>query len=288
MIVSVFSAQLGSILNTCAALVYEAFWKRGFSLGDDFRIVSVFSVELDSTANTCAASVYEAFWKRGFSLRDDFRIVSVFSAELGSTANTCAASVYEAFWKRGFSLGDDFRIVSVFSVELGSTANTCAASVYEAFWKRGFFWEMTSRLSPYSALSLGRQWIHVGFSLCCFWKNFTRFLRVRFLSCPLLCTTCAGWSRQCRIAWRCRRCSSCAVVDVVVFMQRQVPGSPGTRFRSVHRQVRDGLKWAFCLIFEAFFALRPAGREGQGGGDAGSLLPGVLPHQLGAFVMGHG
>ena len=75
---------------------------------------------------------------------------------------------------------------------------------------------------------------------------------------------------------------------VAVLMQRQVPGSPGTRFRSVHRQVRDGLKWAFCLIFEAFFALRPAGREGQGGGDARSLLPGVLPPQLGAFVMGYG
>ena len=130
---------------------------------------------------------------RGFSLGDDFRIVSVFSAELGSTANTCAASVYEAFWMLGFSLGDDFRIVSVFSVELGSTANTCAASVYEAFWKRGFFWEMTSRLSPYSALSLGRQWIHVGFSLCGFWKNFTRFLREGGLgprgpaACALVC-----------------------------------------------------------------------------------------------------
>ena len=94
----------------------------------------------------------------------------------------------------------------------------------------------------------------------------------RLLSRPLLCTTCAGWSRQCRIAWRCRRCSSCAVVVVAVFMQRQVPGSPGTGFRSVHRQDRDGLECAFfCLIFEAFFALRPAGREGQGGGDAASL-----------------
>ena len=40
-----------------------------------------------------------------------------------------------------------------------------------------FLWEMTSRLSPYSAVSLGRQWIHVGFRLCGFWKNFTRFLR---------------------------------------------------------------------------------------------------------------
>ena len=47
--------------------------------GDDVRIVSVFSAELGSTANTCAASVYEAFWKRGFSLGDDFRIISASS-----------------------------------------------------------------------------------------------------------------------------------------------------------------------------------------------------------------
>ena len=105
---------------------------------------------------------------------------------------------------------------------------------------------------------LGRQWIHVGFSLRGFRKNFTRFLRegvqflVRFLSCPLLCTTCAGWSRQCRIAWRCRRCSSCAVVDVTVFMQRQVPGSPGTGFRSAHRQVRDGLNGLFASFLRHF------------------------------------
>ena len=32
-------------------------------------------------------------------------------------------------------------------------------------------------MSPYSALSLGRHWIHVGFSLLGVWKNFTRFLR---------------------------------------------------------------------------------------------------------------
>ena len=73
-----------------------------------------------------------------------------------------------------------------------------------------------------------------------------------------------------------------------MFMQRQVPGSPGTGFRSVHRQVRDGLNWAFLPHVDAFFAFRPAGRESQGGGDAGSLLPGVLPPQLGAFVMGYG
>ena len=41
-------------------------------------------------------------------------------------------------------------------------------------------------------------------------------------------------------------------------------------------------------FLQAFFALRPAGREGQGGGDAGSLLPGVLPPQLGATVQWYG
>ena len=41
---------------------------------------------------------------------------------------------------------------------------------------RQWLWE-TSGLSPYSALSLGREWIHVGFSLRGVWKNFTRFLR---------------------------------------------------------------------------------------------------------------
>ena len=35
----------------------------GFSLGDDFMLVSVFSAELGSTSDTCGASVYEAFWK---------------------------------------------------------------------------------------------------------------------------------------------------------------------------------------------------------------------------------
>ena len=33
----------------------------GFSLGDDFRIVSVFSAQLGSLVDTCTASVYGAF-----------------------------------------------------------------------------------------------------------------------------------------------------------------------------------------------------------------------------------
>ena len=187
---------------------------------------------------------------------------------LASTVDTCLASVYGAFGRISRSS------------RVGLWEMTSRLSPYSALslvrqrihvWRQSMrlsgrisrsshvgLWETTSYLSPYSALSLGRQWIHVGFSLRGFWKNFTRFPRegvqflVRFLSCPLLCTTCARWSRQCRIAWRCRRCSSCAVVDIAVFMQRQVPGSPGTRFRSVHQQVRDGQKWAFCHILRHF------------------------------------
>ena len=55
-------------------------------------------------------------------------------------------------------------LVTVFSAELGSTADTCTASVYGACCKLSYFprgfWEMTSCLSPYSALSLVRQRIH--------------------------------------------------------------------------------------------------------------------------------
>ena len=38
-----------------------------------------------------------------------------------------------------------------------------------------------------------------------------------------------------------------------------------------------GEEWFFSPVLRAFFALRPFGRRVPGGGDAGSLLPGVLP-----------
>ena len=37
------------------------------------------------------------------------------------------------------------------------------------------------------------------------------------------------------------------------------------------------VRMAFSPVLRAFFALRPLGRRVPGGGDAGSLLPGVLP-----------
>ena len=99
---------------------------------------------------------------------------------------------------------------------------------------------------------------------------------------------------------RCRMVQTmqnCLEVPQVQFLR-------GCGRRCVHaatssRQSRDGVQirsstssrrteLGFLPHFDAFFALRPAGRESQGGGDAGSLLPGVLPPQLGAFVMGYG
>ena len=74
-------------------------------MGDDFKIVSIFSAQLGSTVDTCrcqATRLLEEFHtilRVRWTFGDDFRFVSVFCAELGSTADTCGASVYEAFWK---------------------------------------------------------------------------------------------------------------------------------------------------------------------------------------------
>ena len=46
----------------------------------------------------------------------------------------------------------------------------------------------------------------------------------------------------------------------------------------------SGEDGAFSPVSRAFFALRPFGRRVPGGGDAGSLLPGVLPPELGASL----
>ena len=202
---------------------------------------------LGSTVDTCTVSVYGAFDDAHtfyrWSLGDYFKMVSVFNAQLGSIVDTCIASVYGAceeahifpcfgLWEMTSRLSP-YSALSLVRQRIHVWRQSTRLSGRISRSSRVGLWETTSCLSPYSALSLGRQWIHVGFSLRGFWKNFTRFLRegvqflVRFLSCPLLCTTCAGWSRQWRIAGRCRRCSSCAVVDVAVFMPRQVPGSPG-------------------------------------------------------------
>ena len=49
------------------------------------------------------------------------------------------------------------RFVSVFSAQLGSLMDTCIASVYEASEISHIF---LRSVSPYSTLSLVRQWIH--------------------------------------------------------------------------------------------------------------------------------
>ena len=68
--------------------------------------------------------------------------------------------------------------------------DTCYASAYEAFWEeflalRIGVWEMTSGLSPYSALRLVRQLIHCGASVYkSFWKNFSHFYLKRWIADP--------------------------------------------------------------------------------------------------------
>ena len=105
MFVSVFSAQLGSLMDTCTASVYEAFWNFSHFLrsGGLWCLRIQRSAWFDSGYMRCVSLrgfleflTFFAFW---WSLGDDFKIVSVFSAELGSTAGTCGASVYEAFRK---------------------------------------------------------------------------------------------------------------------------------------------------------------------------------------------
>ena len=122
----------------------------------------------------------------------DFWFVSVFSAELGSTADTCLACL------RGFLVVTLFRVVWEMTLVCLRIQSFDSGYMFGVSLRSGrshyFVWSLGDDfgLSPYSVLSLVRQRIHV------------RLQSTRFLACPLLCTTCAGWSRQCRIAWRCR------------------------------------------------------------------------------------
>ena len=67
------------------------------------------------------------------------------------TCSSCLPEEYMLLLFREMTPG----IVFVFSTPLCSTVDTCSASVYEAFWKN-FTRRSSSRLSPYSALSLVR------------------------------------------------------------------------------------------------------------------------------------
>ena len=118
-----------------------------------------YSVLLGSTVDTRLASVYEAFGRISRSSR-------VFLWEMTSGLSPYSAlslvrqrihAVRQSTWlsERISHLlvsGRRLHVVSVFSAELGSTADTCTTSVYRAFECSHL--EMTSCLSPYSALSL--------------------------------------------------------------------------------------------------------------------------------------
>ena len=126
----------------------------------------------------------------------------------------------------------------------------------------------------------------------------------KLLTCPLLSTTDARRFRQCRKLWRFMVLTieisqlqyCCIMVDVpVVFVVQapqllswwRQPRSHSCRSSSIPHFMAVAVRmWLFARL-RAFFALRPLGRRVPGGGDTGSLLPGVLPPELGAFVMGH-
>ena len=55
----------------------------------------------------------------------------------------------------------------------------------------------------------------------------------------------------------------------------EIPQLQVVEHSSLHGGV--GEDEGFSPVLRAFFALRPLGRRVPGGGDAGSLLPGVLP-----------
>ena len=98
-------------------------------LGDDFRIVSVFSAQLGSIMDTCTASVYEAseishsfvFW---WSLVSPYSALSLVRERIHAVRQSTRLSGISLIFCVLWSLGDDFMFVSVFSAEFGSTVDT--------------------------------------------------------------------------------------------------------------------------------------------------------------------
>ena len=79
------------------------------------------------------------------------------------------------------------------------------------------------------------------------------------------------------------RCPCCVrrAGSTVLSWLRQ-PRSHSRRSSSIPHFMAVAVRmWLFARL-RAFFALRPLGRRVPGGGDAGSLLPGVLPPELDA------
>ena len=82
---------------------------------------------------------------------------------------------------------------------------------------------------------------------------------------------------------RCPCCVSCAGSTAAFVVETaEIPQLQDVEHSSLYGG--GGEDGVFARL-RAFFALRPLGRRVPGGGDAGSLLPGVLPPELGATVM---
>ena len=158
-------------------------------------------------------------------------------------------------------------IISICSA-LGSTVDTCMASVYEVMASFTFFLrvrELGSRGTSWLSLST-ETGLHSA-NCAADREDLTDTVLGWVVDAPVVVQRQVPWFRKYRIPRRFRSCSSVNRWPMSLLCWFAV---------AVHRQ---GL---FCLMgvfarLRAFFALRPLGRRVPGGGDAGSLLPGVLP-----------
>ena len=252
---SVFSAMLGSTV----------------ALGDDFLELSVFSAMLGSTV----------------ALGDDFLELFVFSAMLGSTV----------------APGDDFVEMVVFSALLGSSLDTwCCQSSWPfhrcSSWTRLFCLDPEVHHNGGAAVAVplpGRQHPCRCAETASHGLTFQRPLR---FSCSSTLTKWLMLVVQVRqVPWCSLRGDSrdptvaASMLDTVVHtsvvVQRQVPLLVETvqnlwEFRSWHcllDRLTCPLACSFlgpCTQVHGQGCPPPLGR-GRGGGDTGSLLPGLLP-----------
>ena len=216
-------------------------------------IVHVFSaIWVDS--GYMSASVYAAFGRIShfstfwWTLGDDFRIVSVFSAELGPTVDTCRLqSTRRLVEFHTFSQTTEIsqlQYVTRWSMLLlCMSCLTCLSLCNDRAHGPDCSSDLLLPQLLYAVADVPVVQVEqVHFSRCgaaaapmvqtvrrtfCFHSCCTRLSMLLF--CRSSRFTSPSWRRgrfhgpDCSIAWRCRRCSSCAVVDVAVFMPRHVP-----------------------------------------------------------------
>ena len=254
-----------------------------------------------------------------YFMGDDFMLVSVFSAGLGSTRDTYTASVYGAFEEAHIflemsSCWSPYSVLSLVRQRIHALRQSITAWDFHEFMRQtaeaGFAGDLTPRAVLFFPLVRPMmRCIMAGMNQ----KDSCRGrrhhpcrgaeadphgpltleitqLQFDMVFSSLLCRLCSSTDAGCGGDSRELPGGAAGAVPARLWTSLcscsdKFPAVPG---RGSDPFIDKFETDCFCLIFEAFFALRPAGREGQGGGNAGSLLPGVLPPQLGAFVMGYG